>query len=161
MLLAGEAARGNMTTNDIINLLKVQYRHPEWEHIIELRCGTSFGASNEKRIDFWVINCYESKGRTKLAYEIKVSRGDFLQELKDRYKRRRAFLFSNYFYFIMPEDIYKDDDIPFDCGLKLVKPNGRIITKIGAPYHETCFPTWSFVASIMRTLRGGAFRQGK
>ncbi len=55
----------------------------EWAFFDELRAGTGYknirkGMNPEQRFDAWAINLYPSKGHMTIAYEVKVSRSDFL-----------------------------------------------------------------------------------
>lgn len=90
----------------------------EYVYFGELSKGTGMSGA-DRRMDFWAMSCWSGRGR--FAYEVKASRGDFLKELKQPMKRRYALLYSNYFYFIAPEGVCKIEEIPPECGLKVVK----------------------------------------
>ncbi|MBY0548686.1 MAG: hypothetical protein K2W95_15555 [Candidatus Obscuribacterales bacterium] len=107
-------------TDDILNLLLKRYADDgrgEWLAYPEMRAGTGYSSSSNKYIDLWVLNCFNHQ---RTSYEIKVSRGDLLKELKDPKKRRMALFLSNYYYFIAPKDMIKVAEVPPECGLKEV-----------------------------------------
>lgn len=108
-------------THHIINMLEARYnpldRRGEWAGFAEVSDGT--GGKKTGGIDFWAINCWS--GNTRFAYEIKVSRADFLKEMKSPAKRRKALLISNHYFFIAPKGMLKTEEIPPECGLKEVE----------------------------------------
>ncbi len=106
----------------------------EWALFFELRSGT--GRKNKalrktephRYIDAFALNLWPSKKHRKIAYEIKVSRADFLKELKSPEKRQWAIEISNQFYFIAPQGIIMDDELPEACGL--LEVTGDIIVDV-------------------------------
>jgi len=127
--------------------------HPknEWAVIFEMRIGTGYGHWAEKRIDAFAINCYPSKSHTKVAYEIKRTRGDFLNELKRPLKRHPALMFSNEFYFVTPKNLIKLEELPQETGLIEVW-EGQAYYAQKAPYRDAYPCTWPLFASIARRL---------
>ena len=72
---------------------------------------------DDRFIDFWAIDCWQSKQFNKTAYEIKVSRSDWLSEMRKPQKRRLALFVSNLFYFIAPRGVIKVEELPVEAGL--------------------------------------------
>jgi hypothetical protein len=159
-----------MTSKDVLRAIRDKYRDP-WLVFPELRCGTGYGKRSEQRIDAWVIHPYPSSGCKRIAFEIKVDRQDFLNELKDPLKRRGAVLYSNQFYFITPPGLVRPEEVPIECGLMEVVDAGRKKPEGGgwfsagvarspfwfrevvdAPVRESILPTWKFVASLARRI---------
>jgi len=121
--------------------------------LTEFRLGTGYGRNNEQRLDAWSIELTDKLVRR--AFEVKVSRSDFLREIKDARKRHRALLVSNEFWFAAPPGLISVNELPPEAGLIEVEhfPDGgppavRIIEP--APWRDTPPPTWRFVASILR-----------
>lgn len=151
-----------MTSKEIIKALKEYYKDTrQWAFFEELRVGTGYRewdrheqkykADNpEQRIDAWVVNCYKSQGFKKIAFEIKVSRSDFLYEIANPQKRFQALTLSNYFYFAAPKGLIKRDEIPEECGLVEINEKGKISWTKKAPRRETEGPTWGFLAALAR-----------
>lgn len=133
----------------------IQYRHNdiEWHLFFELRHGTGYIRGSQGYTDAYAIHQYPSIGNNvRHAYEIKISRGDFLRELKNKGKRRMALRYSNHFWFITPPGVAKAEEIPSECGL--IEVEGVEHRKIiEAPYRDSCPPTWQFVASMIRNAR--------
>jgi hypothetical protein len=146
-------------------LLALEKRHSplgtQWAFYRELRAGTGYGiydyekkkknSSNpEQRFDAWAINLYPSKKHERIAYEIKVSRGDFLHEIKNPEKREQALELSNYFYFATPKGLVDVDEIPPECGLIEVDHDLNTRIKLKAPFRRTDGLSWQFLCSIAR-----------
>jgi hypothetical protein len=154
--------------------------HPnanEWLFLRELRVGTGFsGRHSLQRLDAFALNCYQHRAMRRVCYELKISRGDFLNEVKHPLKRRIGMRYSNEFYFVTPGGLLDLKEVPVDCGLietgetnagewkDLMKrqagffhfepETGRYcIVVVPAPWRETPGPTWELVAAMMRNQR--------
>jgi len=126
-----------------------------WAFFAELRIGTGYGREAEQRIDAWAMALWPSAQFKRVAYEVKISRSDFLREIKDPGKRRRAMVFSNEFYFATPFGLLKESEIPPECGLVEIRPDGRLRTVVDAPHRDTPPPSWRFMAAIIRRANDG------
>ena len=161
-----------MKTQEIIDALKSYYStgriNGQLIYISELRGGTGFeNIWNKQGIDFWVFYMWQSHHYSRYSYEIKVSRADFLKELKEPKKRRMALAYSNYYYFITPPGLVKPEELPLEAGLKEVHPpltelrDYRIKTVHEAPRREPITPNWSFMAQLMRQcVKQGVIKEG-
>ncbi len=107
------------------------------------------------RIDAFAFNCFRSKGFKRVAYEIKVSRSDFKNELKDANKRKSAMMFSDEFYFVAPKGMLHKYDIPEGCGLMEVNEAGdtHIAVRVPKKKEPAKFGP-AFVASAVRNASG-------
>jgi hypothetical protein len=136
---------------DILDLLQKHYSNTEqWAFFPRLRTGTGQGKDCTQQLDGWCIRLWGEQSR--LTFEVKVSRSDFLLELKNPIKRRLGLLLSNQFYFVAPKGMIKPSEIPIECGLMEVIEGGHIFTKVQAPWRDTSPPTWHFLASIARRM---------
>ncbi len=120
--------------------------------IFELRTGTGFRTGEPSRIDAFFMEETPGKGLMRIAYEVKVSRSDFLRELRDPRKRRAAMRVSNQFFFVTPPGVCKHDEIPLDCGLKEMTAEGYLHTVVDAPYRDGMPASWHFFAAVARRL---------
>jgi hypothetical protein len=107
---------------------------------------------------------------------VKVSRADFLGELRQPIKRRMGMRYSNEFYFVAPGGLVNPDEVPVDCGLieagratpqewcALVRRHAGFfhydpvlrmycMITVPAPWRETPGPTWQLLAAMMRHQR--------
>lgn len=82
-------------------------------------------------MDLWVMRRGWSP-TIVIAYEVKISRSDWLQD--DKW---RSYLqFCNEFYFVCPSGLIKKEEIPSPAGLKWITDKGRITTRKKADFRE-------------------------
>ncbi len=155
-----DCERPAFTACEIGQFLRSKYPAPEWVFFEEVRLGTGYGRDVEQRIDAWAMNTWPSKGFLKIAFEIKVYRSDFLREMVDPYKRKPALAVSNQFYFVGPKGLMSKHEMPDECGLMEVLPDGTIRTAKAAPERKSSDPTWSFLASLARRMQEFAEKPG-
>lgn len=150
-----------VTANDILDRLIEYYNDTrQWVCYPELRIGTGLkiyrNDNHQQRIDLWVLNCYPSKKFERIAFEVKISRGDFIHEINTPDKRQAALKLSNYYYFATPKGLVKPEEIPPECGLVEIDPDSdKLRWKAKAPRRETENPSWRFLAQLARTANGG------
>jgi hypothetical protein len=126
-----------MKSDDLVDAVAV-LKHGEaqrWGCFPELRVGTGYGKHAEGRVDLWAVALWPSDKYMRYAYEMKVSRSDFVRDIKDPMKQRAALTHSNYFYFVVPCDfrekgarescIIKPEDLPLYAGLIQVRERGK------------------------------------
>jgi len=155
-----ENVSNNKPINNEIILKSLKERHPQnqWAFFRELRVGTGYrnvkkGLNPEQRLDAWAINLYPSKNFLRIAYEIKVSRGDFLREINNPQKREQALWLSNQFYFVAPVGLIKPEELPPETGLIEVVDEWQSKIKVAAPVREGGELSWQFLASIARRVQ--------
>jgi hypothetical protein len=107
------------------------------------------------------MSFYPSRKFERIAYEVKVSRSDFLREIADPNKREMAMSLSNRFYYVAPKGMIGKDDVPEDCGLITVGyPEDKnylvAYTLVLAPFRDVPDPPLRFVASLVRRARDKA-----
>jgi len=148
----------------------------EWLFFRELRVGTGRRNGNLQRLDAFALNSLPYTGMKRVCYEVKVSRGDFLAELKHPLKRRIGMRYSNEFYFVTPGGLVKPEEIPPECGLieagratpaewraHIARQAGFFyyepaaaeycMITVPAPWRDTPGPTWQLTAAMLRHQR--------
>jgi len=164
MGLCGSLRGNKMDTNFIINKLKARHPSNQWIFAAEVPTSTGHNAPHNdgpggiRRIDAFALNLWPSKGFQRVAYEIKVSRGDWLAEIRNPIKRSQAWHLSNEFWFAVPAGIIERGDWRRDmagCGVLTVYSNGIIEVTRKAHNRKYCHPMpIGFVASLTRCVRG-------
>src|SRR6267378_4150853 len=94
--------------------------HSEWLFLRELRVGTGRRNSSAQRLDAFALNCFPHLAMKRICYEVKMSRADYLCELKHPLKRRLGMRYSNEFYFVVPGGMLQLAENPVECGLLAV-----------------------------------------
>jgi hypothetical protein len=130
-----------MTADEVVRALRS--RHPDLggEWLTYAECF---------RIDFFAMHAWPSRKHVRVGYEIKVSRGDFLSEIRKPGKRMNAVDLCNEFYFATPAKLVHADEIPDDCGLVIVMESGRTKVVKRAPRTEARSFTDSEIVSLAR-----------
>ena len=111
----------SITAEDVISALRLRHPFQEWAFFTEFNVMTGY---SNGLIDAMAINLWRSSKFLRIAYEVKVSRGDFLLELRKPLKRRSALKWSNQFYFVVPKGLVKNGELPEEAGLIEVVSNG-------------------------------------
>lgn len=115
------------------------------------QCPVGTGGNSKNYLDGFAISCFESEKNKRICYEIKVSRADFLNEIKKPHKRRYGLMMSNEFYFVAPKGLLKPSDIPIECGLmEYDESHDQLRISIPAPYRESLRPNWNMVVALLR-----------
>jgi len=98
---------------------------------------------------------YPSKQNARTAYEVKISRSDFLRDIKKPHKHRNALLVSNEFYFVAPKGLLRAEEMPIYAGLLEVDDGllPYISQALQAPWRDTSPPSWRFVSSLCRAVK--------
>ncbi|MFL6414054.1 MAG: hypothetical protein ACJ74Y_00050 [Bryobacteraceae bacterium] len=145
----------------------------EWLFLRELRIGTGHRHHEMQRLDAFALNCLPHLGMKRVCYEVKISRADFVGEVRRPLKRRIGMRFSNEFYFVAPAGMLAHDEVPNDCGLieigqAITEESKRLVRRhdgffsldgetgnfcavaVPAPWRDTPGPTWQFVAAMLR-----------
>ena len=120
-------------------LLEERYPLPEWALIFELSKGTGW-RGGEGRCDAVAFNCYPSKGYHRLAFEMKVGRGDFLKELER--PKKRAWLEENFHqtYFVASRGVVKEHEVPEGWGLLVETKKGDSLRRVKVARHRELPP---------------------
>lgn len=117
----------------------------------ELRLGSGYSDIAQRRIDLFMISA--EKGNYTTAFEIKVSRADFLKDIKNDLKQRGARLYSSNFYYVAPKEMLKPDEIPMWAGLIEYDFDKKQFQKIiPAPLQNRNNPSWSLICSLVRRI---------
>jgi len=138
--------------SDIVDVL---YHPPTMGELCfrELRLGAGFGSISERRVDLLVLGTAPSGGHKVTAYEVKVSRRDFLADVKNTSKQRGARLFSDRFFYATPPGLVSQEEIPNWAGLvEVTKERSQVI--IEAPYLDKERPTWGLIVAMTRNSSG-------
>jgi hypothetical protein len=113
----------------------------------ELPNTTGFDIS--RFIDVYVQFLYRMNSYRRIAYEVKISRGDFLSELRNPEKRVFALRVSEQYYFAAPTGLILPREVPEEAGLVEIT-DGRLRVKKEAPLRRIDPAPWDFVAALVK-----------
>lgn len=108
--------------------------------------------------DFVAIDKYSSSQAIH-GHEVKVSRSDWLTELRDLEKSERIKRFCNFWWLVVSDaSIVKDGELPEGWGL-LVKSGNKLRAKVKAPALVPEPLTLDFVAGLTAAAQRTAYRE--
>ena len=111
-----------------------------------------------RRADAVAMNIWPSKNYQMHCFEVKVSRADFMHEMKDPAKAEAVGQFCDFFWLAAPVGLVRVDEVPLTWGLiELTK--GGLRVKKQAPMREAIEFTRSFAASLLRAGEDRSERQ--
>jgi len=138
-------------TARIRHAMQAQFCQPNYTVIFEVPNEVS--ARQDGYCDALVMSMWRSQGLNLDGFEFKVSRSDWLRELKNFGKSAKFFDYCDRWYLVTPADIevVKPGELPQDWGHMRITPEGKVTVPWAAKKLE---PTKSidrgFLAAIMR-----------
>lgn len=141
-----------MKTPDVKSALRARFCSPEWAIFFEVADGT--GMNQRRWADAVAMNMYPSRGMEIHGFEIKVSRSDWLRELKNPEKSSTVQQFCDRWWIVAPKELIKPGELPPTWGHYDVTPAGVIRQMVPAPKLEALLTTRSFMAAMIRRAGG-------
>src|SRR6266404_4533381 len=135
------------SAHEVIVMLENKYCAPSWAFFTEVKSSVGFG---NRRADGIAVAMWRSLGLEIHGFEVKCSRTDWLNELKDGGKSEEIFKYCNRWWIVAADDsIVRNGELPPTWGLQI--PNGRgmrVATKAPKLAPEP-LTVW-FVAEVLR-----------
>jgi len=102
-------------------------------------------------VDALAVNCFDSRDYKCVGYEVKVSRGDFMTEVRNADKTKRTALCCTQFFFACPDGLIKPVEVADPYGLVYVNEKGRtrMVKRSSMPPTQ---PTWHFLGALIRRI---------
>lgn len=107
------------TSAQIVKLLRERYKSPETsfnKSVVLEEVANGTGGHQSRWIDVAVFDMWPSKGLNRSAFEIKVSRADFINELRQPEKHQWCKECFHYFWFVAPKDVIQEPELPTNAG---------------------------------------------
>jgi len=127
--------------------LEKRYQAPEWALLFEVPSG--LGRSYGRSADALAMNLFESRGFRVEGIEIKVSRGDWLRELRDPEKSVPVQRYCDHWWIASTPDIVHEGELPPTWGLLELK-GGCLRVRTKAPKLTAASLDANFVAGMVR-----------
>jgi hypothetical protein len=143
------AKRTTLTAEQLMDRLRVKFGNPEkgWAMLEQVASCSGF---NNGYSDAVAIQLWPSRGHQILGFELKVSRGDWLRELKNRKKTEEsAFVFCHQWWVVADRGCVQDGELPATWGLLGPSGQGLAIIK-QAPELTPQEIDLSFLAAVLR-----------
>lgn len=121
--------------------------------------GGYWGTEALRTADAIAVDLWPSAGNLVHGFEVKVSRSDWLTELKDPTKADAFRRYCDHWWLVVPEDTIVRDDLPEGWGLLAVGSNSQLRIKRRSPKLDRQPMTPSFMASLLRATAKTAQRR--
>ncbi len=136
-----------MKSEDVRKALARKFPAPEYALFYEVSDAT--GGRHSRSADAIAMGLWPSRGLSLQGFEIKVSRSDWLSEMRNPAKAEAIARFCTYWWIVTPPGIVKDGELPEGWGLYEVQPNGIRCVK-QAPKLEPQPIEMPFLAALLR-----------
>lgn len=137
-----------MKTHDVSAALRSRFCSPEWAIFFEV--GDATGGRHNRWADAVAMNLYPSRGLEVHGFEIKVSRSDWLRELKNPEKSAPVQRYCDRWWIVSPPAIVAAGELPPTWGLYELQTGGKIRQVVAAPKLTAQPVTREFVAAMLR-----------
>lgn len=136
-----------MNTEHARAMVRKRFDAPEWACMLEVAPATGGGT---RYADAIAVNLWSSRGHAVIGMEIKVSRSDWLRELKKPEKAETSvYRFCDKWYLVAPKGVVKDGELPQTWGLLELRASG-LVEVVAAPKLTPEPVTKGFFASLIR-----------
>lgn len=141
------------TAKTLLAKLRERYERHRWAFFENVPNGT--GYSERRRCDALVMSLWPSDGLLLHGFELKISRGDWLRELKQPEKSTELKRFCDHWWLVASsDDVVKNDSMPAGWGLMVVR-HGSLVVELEAPKLEAAPLDRTFVAGLVRKIARG------
>lgn len=139
-----------VTSARIVAALRARYtgERKEWAFFDQLRTGT--GGAYERTLDAFAFHTWPSQGYRSIAFEVKVTRADFMREVTDPTKREPAERLAGECFFATPAGLLRPDEVPEGWGLMELRADGSVAVRKAAAQRKPEPWPLAFVACIAR-----------
>lgn len=137
-----------MTIAELEAALRSRYRPPEWAYLGQVRSATGFG--NARTADAIAMNLWPSRGLVVHGFEFKVSRTDWLKELREPAKAEEIARYCDFWWLVVGDKaIVKPGELPATWGLMAPRGQSLVIAEKAEILQPAALDR-PFVAAILR-----------
>lgn len=122
-----------MKAEDLVKMVRQRYPterpdgYQKYVVLEQVPDGTGYGQS--RWIDVAVFDMWPSKGLLREAFEIKVSRSDFVRELQNPNKYKWVQESFHCFWFVAPQDVIQLAELPANVGWMAPRGNKLVVKR--------------------------------
>jgi len=149
------ATEKEYTSADLTQLLRSKYKVDTVSNgnapaILLEQVANATGFSAGRWIDAAVFEMWPMHGLTRRAFEIKISRGDFLRELNNPQKYQWCRQYFHEFWYVAPKGVIKTEELPEGAGW-LYPAGSRLLTARQASHRKDPELNNELLASFLRS----------
>jgi len=139
------------TADELIDRVHLRYGDSR-RYVVFNQVAAGTGANAYSWIDAMVLHLWPSDGLIRSAFEVKVSRNDFLAELQKPGKNNWCREYCHEFWFVATQDVIKEDELPAGDGWLCPRGPGLAIVRHASRKQDTKVDD-SIVASLARSMQ--------
>ena len=140
-----------LNTQELIERLGKHFPSPTYGFITQVRSAT--GSTNCRTADAMAMSLWPSRGLHILGFEVKMSRNDWLNEIKKPEKAEEIAKFCHEWYIVINDpDFIKEGELPENWGLIIPSGNGMKIVKKAVHNKNAVLPDYMMLAGIFRNI---------
>lgn len=120
------------TARDLADLLRAKYpgqKNGYNQYVVLEQVPDGTGQNQNRWIDAVVFSMWQSHGLRRAAFEIKVSRSDFLHEMANPFKHQWCRECFHQFWFVAPKGLIDPGELPAEIGLMCPRGKQLVIQK--------------------------------
>ncbi|SCB30460.1 hypothetical protein [Rhizobium lusitanum] len=136
-----------ITSSEVKAAIGKLFEAPAYQTFFEVSNATGYGIKSYA--DAVAMGVWPSTGHEIIGFEVKVSRSDFLNEMKNPEKAMPIMQYCHRWSLVCPANMVKPDEVPATWGIYWFK-DGAIRKARQAPLLEAKPLTASFVAALVR-----------
>lgn len=140
-----------LAAHDLFLRLQGTFSAPAYITLEEVRDATGF--DGVRTADALAISLYRSRGKAVWGFEMKVSRNDWLKELKQPEKAESIMRYCNYWALVVPsESIVKAGELPATWGMYVAQKN-RLKCVVPCPKLDPMPMSLTFLTAIAYAIQ--------
>jgi hypothetical protein len=145
--------QNKVTESDLLAALRQKFPEKSYALLSQVRDGTGYGSPG-RTADALAMSLWPSRGLELSGFEMKVSRSDWLRELKQPEKAESIARYCDrWWLYVSDDNIVKDGELPTTWGLLVLK-GGKLVERVMAPKLSPRELDRVFVASVLRSIQG-------
>lgn len=137
-----------ITSDDICTAIRARLPANEYALFFEVRNAAGFSAN--RSCDAMAMSLWPSRGLNLFGFEVKVSRSDWMRELKNPAKAEAIARYCDYWVVVAPAGIVAPSELPDMWGLWELGDSGKWKTPVIPKKLEPVPLDRSFVAALLR-----------
>lgn len=145
-----------METKELLEKLAKKYPKPGWVFIPNVRNSTGFPGTL-RTADAIAMGLWPSRGLHLHGFELKISRSDWMRELKDPEKAEEISQYCDFWWLVLSEEkLIEPGEVPATWGIMIANGRGGAVKVIREATQRAnpIVPPW-FLASLLRSATEG------
>lgn len=146
---------------DVFTLLAERHEAPAWAFMSEVRNKTGY-SGKIRTADALAMSLFPSRGLHLHGFEVKISRGDWLRELKAPEKAEEIAKACHFWWLVISDAaIVREGELPQPWGLLVRKGDKLVIGKHPTFNEHAVPPSYGFLGSVLRKFSASETAEAK